>query len=113
LLLIALVLCRLCVHEHPVLAERGQHTCGDVQGSEVSLGRFFQDQLVQREVGNSSLESCILQFEFLELPRLVDRKTTVLVSSTVIGLLGYRYLSYCSCNCLTSGQRNFNFSEFP
>jgi hypothetical protein len=28
------------------LSERGQHTCGDVQGLEVSLGRFFQDLLV-------------------------------------------------------------------
>ena len=84
-----------------------------MQGLEVSHGRFFQDQLVESEISNRPPESCVLQFEFLGLPRLVDRKTTVLVSSTVIGLLGYRYLSYCSCNCLTSGQRNFNFSEFP
>ena len=79
----------------------------------MSVGRFFQDQLVESEISHRPPASCVLQFEFLGLPRLVDRKTTVLVSSTVIGLLGYRYLSYCSCNCLTSGQRNFNFSEFP
>ena len=84
-----------------------------MQGPEVSHGRFFQDQLVESEISNRSPESCILQLEFLGLPGLVDRKTTVLVSSTVIGLLGNRYLPYCSCNCLTSGQRNFNFSEFP
>ena len=84
-----------------------------MQGLEVSLGRFFQDQLIESQISDSSLESCILQFQFLELPGLVDRKTTVLVSPTVIGLLGYRYLSDCSCNCLTSGQGHFNFSEFP
>jgi hypothetical protein len=94
-------------------AERDQHVCGDLQGLEVSLGRFFQDQLVEGEISNRPPGSCILNFEFLGLPGLVDRKATVLVSSTVIGLLGYRYLSYCSRNCLTSGQRNFNFSEFP
>jgi hypothetical protein len=84
-----------------------------VQGLEVSLGRFFQDQLVEGEISNRPLESCILQFEFLELPGLVDRKTTVLVSPAIVGLLGNRYLSDCSCNCLAYGQGNFNFSEFP
>ena len=67
-----------------------------MQVSELSLGRFFQDQLVESEISHRPPEPCILQFGFLGLPGLVDRKTTVLVSPTVISLLGYRYLPYCS-----------------
>ena len=88
LLLVVQAPCRLFVHEHPVPVERAQHTFGDVQGSEVSLGRFFQDQLVQCEIGNRSLEPCVLQFQLLQFPGMVDRKTAVFVSPPVIGLLG-------------------------
>jgi len=57
--------CKLCVHEHQAPAERGQHTCDDVQSLEVSLGRFFQDQLIESEISDSSLEPCVLQFQVL------------------------------------------------
>ena len=70
--MIALVLCRLCVHEHPVPVERGQHTCDDVQGLEVSLGRFFQDLLIQGKIGDGSLESRVFLFELLQTFRLVE-----------------------------------------
>ena len=57
--------CRLCVHEHPEPAERDQYIFDDVQGLEVSLGRFFQDQLIESEISDSSLEPRVLQFQFL------------------------------------------------
>ena len=101
----------LFVQEHSVPAERGQHTCDDVQGLEVSLGRFFQDQLVQCEIGYSSFESCVLQFQFLQFPGLVDGETTVFVSPPVISLLGYRYLFYCASNRFALGKGNFYFTK--
>ena len=75
-----------------------------MKGLEVSLGRFFQDQLVQREVGNSSLESCIFQFEFLELPRLVDRKPAVLVAPPVVkpALSEAEWVCSVTAICLTA-----------
>ena len=82
-----------------------------MQGLEVSLGRFFQDQLVQCEIGNSSLEPCVLQFQLLQFPGLVDRKTAVFVSLPVIGLLGYLYLFYCASNRFALGQGYFNFTQ--
>jgi hypothetical protein len=46
-------------------AGRAPRTYGDGKGLEVSLGRFFQDQLIESEISDSSLEPRVLQFQFL------------------------------------------------
>ena len=55
-----------------------------MKGLEVSLGRFFQDQLVQRQLGHSPLQLSVLSLELLKLARLVDAEPAVLGSPAVV-----------------------------
>ena len=83
-----------------------QRTCGDVKGSEVSLGRFFQDLFVQREVGNRSLQSGVFLLELLEPFCLVEVESAVLASPPVVGVVGDTDFTYCLTNALAARDGN-------
>ena len=77
--------CRLCAQRPPAVpAGRGPHNCGDEKGFEVSRGRLFQDLIVQGEIGNRSLQPCVLLFELLEPPRLIKVQSAVLAPPPVV-----------------------------
>ena len=67
-------------------------------GSEVSRGDFLQDGIVQRLVGYELLEAAVLTLQFLESLGLVGAKSSVVLPSAVVRLLG-------NLNCL-AGRRD-------
>ena len=82
-----------------------------MKGLEVSLGRFFQDQLVECQLCNSSLELRVLFLELLELPGLVDAESAVLVPPAVVGVLSNTYLSDGLADPLAVGHGYFYLPE--
>ena len=82
-----------------------------MEGSEVSLGRFFQDLLVQGEIGHCPLLSCILPFESLEPFCLVEVESAVLASPTVISVVGDTDPTYCLPNALAACNGNLDLLE--
>jgi hypothetical protein len=82
-----------------------------VKGSEVSLGRFFQDLLVQGEIGNCSLQPCVLLFESLEPFCPVEVESAVLASPPVISVVGDTDLTYCMTNALAACNGNLDLPE--
>ena len=82
-----------------------------MEGSEVSLGRFFQDLLVQRQVRNCPLQSCVLLFESLESFCLVEVESAVLASPPVISVVGDTDLTYCMTNALATCNGNLDLPE--
>ena len=65
---------------------RGPRICAGARGSEVSLRGLFEDQLVQCQIGNRSLETRILLLELLEPTGLVDLQPAVLTAPPVVCL---------------------------
>jgi hypothetical protein len=51
-----------------------------MKGSEVSLGRFFQNLLVESKVDNRSLQSGVFLLKLLELSCLVEVESAVLTA---------------------------------
>ena len=82
-----------------------------MEGSEVSLGRFFQDLLVQRQVRNCPLQSCVLLFESLEPFCLVEVEPAVLASPPVISVVGDTDPTYCLPNTLAACNGNLDLPE--
>ena len=82
-----------------------------MEGSEVSLGSFFQDLLVQRQVRNCPLQSCVLLFESLEPFCLVEVESALLASPQVIKWVGYTDLTYCLTNTLATCKGNLDLPE--
>ena len=95
--------------QHPLYAF--QRTCGDVKGSEVSLGRFFQDLFVQREVGNRSLQSGVFLLELLESFCLVEVESAALTASPITGVVGDTDRSYCLTNTLNARDVDLDLPE--
>ena len=79
---------------------------------EVSLGRFFQDLLVQGEIGHCSLQSCVPLFESLQPFCLVEIESAVLASPPVISVVGDTDLTYCMTNALAACNGNLGRSLF-
>ena len=52
------------------------------RGLEVSLGGFLQNQLIQRQISDSSSQPQILPLELLEAPCLLDLQAAVLLAPT-------------------------------
>ena len=73
-----------------------------MKGLEVSLGRFFQDLLVQGKIGNRSLQPCVLLLELLESFRLIEVDSTVITSPPIISVIGDTDLSYYLTDALTA-----------
>jgi hypothetical protein len=82
-----------------------------VEGSEVSLGRFFQDLLVQGEIGHCSLQSCVPLFESLEPFCLVEVESALLASPPAISVVGDTDLTYCMTNALAACNGNLDLPE--
>ena len=77
--------CRPCAQRlWAVSAGRAPRTCGDWKGSEVSPGRFFQDLLVQGEIGHCPLQPCVLLLKLLQPFCLVEVESALLASPPVI-----------------------------
>ena len=72
--------------------ERAAHSDGGARGLPVSLRGLFQNQLVQREVGDSPLETRILPLKLLEAASLIDLQPTIFLAPAVIALLLYANL---------------------
>ena len=70
-------------------AEHAGHIVGDARGLPVSLSRLLQDQLVQGQIGDRSLEAGILLLELLQPPGLIDLEPAVLPAPTIVTLLRY------------------------
>ena len=92
-------------------AGRVPRICGDVKGSEVSLGRFFQNLLVESKVGNGSLQPGVFLLKLLELSCLVEVEPTVLASPPVVGVVGDTDLTYCMTNALAACNGNLDLPE--
>ena len=92
-------------------AGRVPRICGDVKGSEVSLGRFFQNLLVESKVGNGSLQPSVFLLKLFELSRLVEVEPTVFASPPVVGVVGDTDLSYCLPDTLATHNGNFDLPE--
>ncbi len=72
-----------------------------MKGSEVSLGRFFQDLLVQGEIGRCSLQPFCL----------VEVESAVLASPPVISVVGDTDPTYCLPNALAACNGNLDLLE--
>ena len=94
-----------------IRAARVPRTYGDVKGLEVSLGRFFQDLLIQGEIGNRSLQPCVFPLQRLEPFCLIEVDSTVIPSPPIISVVGDTDLSYCLPNTLATRNGNFDLSE--
>ena len=104
--------CRPCAQRlWAVSAGRAPRTCGDVKGSEVSPGRFFQDLLVQGEIGHCPLQPCVFLFESLEPFFLIEVESAVLASPPVISVVGDTDLTYCMTNALATCNGNLDLPE--
>lgn len=69
------------------VALRHRYTSDDVRGSEVSLGCFLENHLVQREIGDRPTKPGVLRLEFLEPLHLVDSHPAVFLPPAVVGYL--------------------------
>jgi len=85
--------------------------CGDVKGSEVFLDRFFQNLLVQREVGNRSLQPGVFLLELLESFCLVEVESAALTASPITGVVGDTDRSYCLTNTLNARDVDLDLPE--
>ena len=88
---VALVLDGKSFAEDEMVVALGVTTKGDkvgARGSEVSLGRFLQDQLVQCQVRHCSLQAPVLALELLQVPCLAHLHPAVLPPPPVVRLLG-------------------------
>ena len=104
---------KLCVQTLEVVTvERVPRTFCDEKGLEVSLGRFFQDLLVQGKICNGSLQPCVLFLKLLEPFCLIEVESPVLAPPSVIGVVGYANFSYCLTNTLAFCNGNFDLPEF-
>ena len=104
--------CRPCAQRlRAVSAGRAPRTCGDVKGSEVSLGRFFQDLLVQGEIGNCSLQPCVLLLKLLQPFCPVEVESAVLASPSVISVVGDTDPTYCLPYALAACNGNLDLPE--
>ena len=82
-----------------------------MKGSEVSLGRVFQDLLVQSEIGHCPLQPCVLLFESLEPICLIEVESALLASPPVIKWVGYTDPTYCLPNTLAACNGNLDLPE--
>ena len=74
------------------------------RGSEVSLGRFLQDQLVQCQVRHCSLQAPVLALELLQAPCLAHLHPAVLPPPPVVRLLGDAELPAHQLHGFAAGQ---------
>ena len=75
---------RLRFGKHPVADVHAPHNVVGARGSEVSLGRFLQDQLVQCQVRHCSLQAPVLALELLQAPCLAHLHPAVLPPPPVV-----------------------------
>ena len=80
------------------------HNVVGARGSEVSLGRFLQDQLVQCQVRHCSLQAPVLALELLQAPCLAHLHPAVLPPPPVVRLLGDAQLPADQLHGFAAGQ---------
>jgi len=91
---------------------RVPRTYGDGKGLEFSLGRFFQDLLIQGNISNGSLESRVFLFELLQPFRLVEVESTVRAAPSVIRMVCDTNITYRLAKTLAACNGNFDLPEF-
>ena len=75
-----------------------------------SLGNFFEDEIVDGEIGNGTLELLILGFQLLESV-LIHLHPAVFVAQAVIGLIGNTELLLSFRHRLTLHNQEIKFAE--
>ena len=103
----------IAVPEHParspirrpeLLTYTHHTTSSALGGSEVSLGRFLQDQLVQCQVRHCSLQAPVLALELLQAPCLAHLHPAVLPPPPGVRLLGDAELPADQLHGFAAGQ---------
>jgi hypothetical protein len=80
--------CRLCVAPRHLGANgRARRTPACGKGLVFSLKSFLQDQLVERQLGDSPLQAVVLALEIFEALGLVELQAAVLASPEIVALL--------------------------
>ena len=82
-----------------------------MKGSEVSLGRFFQNLLVESKVDNGSLQPGVFLLKLLEPFCLVEVESAVLTASPIAGVVGDTDFTYCLTDALAARDGNLDLPE--
>ena len=72
------------------LIAHGRCSAAAARGSEVSLCRFLQDQLVQRQVQDCPRHPLVLLLNILHPPRLIGLQAAIFLAPAIIGRLAHR-----------------------
>ncbi len=84
--------------------------CG-AQGLPVSLSGFLENQLLQRQIGNSATETGVLTLKLLQTPGLVNLQAAMLPTPTIVILFRYFDMPAYLANRLALRQENICFTE--
>ena len=84
--------------------------CG-AQGLPVSLSGFLENQLPQRQIGNSATETGVLTSKLLQTPGLVNLQAAILPTPTILTLFRYSDMPAYLANRLALRQENLCFTE--
>jgi len=95
----------------PTSPASAQCICGAWRGLVVSLKGLLQNQLVQRQLRHSLLQTTILSLKFLKTPGLRNLHPTEIFPPTLIGLLRDPEAPADTLNLLPLRELHFSFSQ--
>ena len=88
-----------------------RYNSDDVRSSEVSLGCFLENHLVQCEIGDRPSKPGVLRFEFLETLHLIDPHAALFFPPAVVGDLMNTQFANDLRHLHPLGQQGFRLSQ--